>query len=62
MLFETPFYHESESLHCNHSETLQMKNSSHMSGTYMLAMRANTQVRHVALTYNINMKWATYFA
>jgi hypothetical protein len=56
MLFETPFYHEPEILHCNHSETLQIKNSSHVSGTQMLAMRANMQVRHLALAYNINMK------
>jgi hypothetical protein len=56
MLFETSFYHESESLHCKRSETLQMKNSSHMSGTQMLTVSANMQARHVALAYNVNMK------
>lgn len=56
MLFGTSFYHETESLHCNHSETPQMKNSSDMSGTQMLTMSANMQARHVALAYIVNME------
>jgi hypothetical protein len=56
MLSEASFYHEYESLHCNRSETLQMKNSLHMSGTQMLTMSANKQVRHVALACNVNME------